>query len=64
MKKVLFVYNPGNTLLIKTEEKVYEDCVPDTRIEKDYEEWLLEQAEANGKSYWEVTEECVNDEVN
>lgn len=53
MKKVMFVYNPGDTLLSKREEREYDDHVPESKIEADYEEWLLEQAEAKGKSYWE-----------
>lgn len=56
MKKVRFVYNPGNTFLAKEETKEYDDYVPDSQIDKDYEEWLLEQAENGGKSYWEEIE--------
>lgn len=53
MKKVRFVYNPGNTFLVKEETREYDDHVPESKIEADYEEWLLEQVDAVGKSYWE-----------
>lgn len=53
MKKVRFVYNPGNAFLAKEETKEYEGYVSDAQIDKDHEEWLLEQVDAVGKSYWE-----------
>lgn len=56
MKKVRFVYNPGNTFLVKEEVKEYDNHVPDAQIDKDYEAWILEQVDAAGKSYWEEIE--------
>lgn len=53
MKRVEFIYNPGHELPLEREIMEYESHITDTKINKDYEEWLLEKAAANGKSYWE-----------
>ena len=56
MKKVRFVYNPGNTFLFEEEVREYDNHVPDAQIDKDYEAWILEQVDSKGKSYWEEIE--------
>lgn len=47
MKKVKFVFNS------KEEIREYDNYVPDTQIDKDHEEWLLEQIDSLEISYWE-----------
>lgn len=52
MRRIEFVYDPGFEIPLKREVREYENYETDEKINKDYEEWLVDQVTARGQSYW------------